>query len=789
MHIVNDVVKMFVKYMNSVRGIVSISDIHLSVIYILYGLHKNYPVAIDDKSAFRFYCENDRLHDDLIDYITNVNVPSFFLHELYEGLSELACDFFDEYYVSMISEINKEISTRTGRSEGDFITPEELSALIAYYLDKEGCKSIFDPFCGTANIIHYLQTPNEELYFSGQEINRYVSLLARVNVEARIGSDFGINCTDSLKEWNNDHFDAVCSCPPLGMIITEQSLQDEYRKSRVTLEEILFDRAYHKNSAKVVVLLDLLGFTFRDGNDRLLRQSLVESNFLDTIIALPSNLLFGTSLPCILMICKVDREKGQPIVFIDAKNFVTGDSKIKRQFDINSFIGEIESNYSKCIYNVPLDKIRELKYNLNPSLYIHSIELKEGQSAYPLNKLMNLEEGVRMEIFPSDKVVNSSLMSTDFIQVLLNANKSTLERNPKEGYKYRAYSPDGKKYILNFTIGGENKFYLHDSNEPFFCASGIKVFSVNEEIVTPKYLLSVLLSSPAVLNSRMNLMAFQNYTFVIDCMQQQKALVDSRLIQHHARMQRLQETEAQRLGVKQNVSDLEHMLGSTQQKLNNIIDRLTRITPDNKKYPEIVKQLKDNMEYMNRIIHYNNTSIEEESLNIQEHDFWDYIEKYISSWGNYGGNYFKIHISNYVTEKFNISFDKALFTVMFDSVLNNAIRHGFHKRKDYTPENKVEFGFNLEKYREKPYLVISIANNGDPISDDFNINDYITRGRYTSSTGRSGLGGYHVYQVAKGHKGFLALDSNKIWNVIVEILIPVTNVDNNKIMEYEHECI
>ena len=266
-------------------------------------------------------------------------------------------------------------------------------------------------------------------------------------------------------------------------------------------------------------------------------------------------------------------------------------------------------------------------------------------------------------------------------------------------------------------------------------------------------------------------------------------MVDSRLIQYHARMQRLQESEAQRLGVKQNVSDLEHMLGSTQQKLNNIIDRLSRITPENEKYPVIVKQLKDNMEYMNRIIHYNNASIEEESLNIQEHDFCDFIENYLSAWGNYGGNYFRIEILNNVIDNFIVCFDKALFTVMLDSVLNNAIRHGFHKRKDYTPENKVYFELDIEKYKDNPYLVIRIANNGDPISDDFTIDDYITKGRFTSDTGRSGLGGYHVYQIVKGHKGYLALDSNKVWNMIVVILIPVTNVETKNIVEYEHECI
>ena len=788
---VKEVVKMILDFMNAERGVHSIIDMHLPVIYVLYGIHKNYNVT-SNIFKFKFDCKDDKLHDDLYECSRMIIPRDHFLHldKLYRELSIISRDFFEDNYISILCELNKEISSVAGRNKSDFYTPEELSALIAYYLDKEGCKSIFDPFCGTASIIHYLQSPKDELHFEGQDINPEVSLLARVNVEAHTGSDNGIKCTDSIKEWNNGHFDAVCSCPPFGLKIPEETLsENEFRLGRVILENIIFDRAYHLNSANIVVLLEPLGFSFREGSEKWLRRGLVESYFLDTIIALPSNLLFGTSIPCILMICKSGREQGQSVTFIDANDYITGDSKIKRQFDINSFIGEIESNDPKCTFNVSLDKIREFDYNLNPSLYIHSFKYKDGQRVLPLNKLINLEEGIKTELFPSDKVVNSSLMSSNFIQVLLNANKSTLEKNLREKNKYRTFYPEGKKYILNITVGGENRFYLHDSNEPFICASGIKVFSVNEDIVLPKYLLSVLLSNPAVINSRMSLMQFQKYTFVIDCIQQQKALVDSRLIQYHARMQRLQESEARRLGVKQNVSDLEHMLGSTQQKLNNIIDRLSRITPENEKYPVIVKQLKDNMEYMNRIIHYNNASIEEESLNIQEHDFCDFIENYLSAWGNYGGNYFRIEILNNVIDNFIVCFDKALFTVMLDSVLNNAIRHGFHKRKDYTPENKVYFELDIEKYKDNPYLVIRIANNGDPISDDFTIDDYITKGRFTSDTGRSGLGGYHVYQIVKGHKGYLALDSNKVWNMIVVILIPVTNVETKNIVEYEHECI
>ena len=52
-----------------------------------------------------------------------------------------------------------------------------------------------------------------------------------------------------------------------------------------------------------------------------------------------------------------------------------------------------------------------------------------------------------------------------------------------------------------------------------------------------------------------------------------------------------------------------------------------------------------------------------------------------------------------------------------------------------------------------------------------------------------GLGGYHVHQIAKGHNGFLCLDSNKMWNMIVEVLLPIESTEYNDIPAYDNECI
>lgn len=287
----------------------------------------------------------------------------------------------------------------------------------------------------------------------------------------------------------------------------------------------------------------------------------------------------------------------------------------------------------------------------------------------------------------------------------------------------------------------------------------------------------------------MPLSCYMKLPVVIDSLDIQRELVNKEIQQFNQKVDAEREADAKRLGVKQNVSDLEHMLGSTQLRISKIITRLENATPSSENYHHLVKSIKDNVEYMNRIIHYNNASIDSESFNMKDGDIATFINNYVDAWNNYGGEYFELSVQNLLQDDIKMSFDKTLLTVMFDSILNNAIRHSFHKRKNYTKHNVVQIGLSVVEHNGLPYVLLSVSNNGDPITDGFTIEDYISRGRYTASTGRSGLGGHHVYQIVKGHKGFLYLDVNKVWNMIVEVLLPIESTISNDIPAYDKECI
>ena len=315
------------------------------------------------------------------------------------------------------------------------------------------------------------------------------------------------------------------------------------------------------------------------------------------------------------------------------------------------------------------------------------------------------------------------------------------------------------------------------------------VFRINEDNVSPDYLAYILTTDPIVKQKTLSLKNLMQMMFVIDDKKKQKQIVDSLLRQYDEEMRLVRETEAKRLGIKKNISDLEHMLGTTQIRIEEIISMLYDMTPGDISYQKTVKALKDNFEYMNRVIKYSNSNISADQMNLKAGVISEYIMGYTDGWRNYGGNYFRLEVVDNLPKGLTVVFDRVMLTVMLDSILSNAIRHGFHKRKNYTEDNRVEISLDVVKKAKKPYVLIKVSNNGDPMAEDFTIKDFVSRGRYSPETGRSGLGGYHIHQIATGHGGFLFIDSTKVWNMIVEVLIPITGEADETMEEYEHECL
>ncbi|EFF41734.1 N-6 DNA Methylase [Mycoplasmopsis alligatoris A21JP2] len=85
----------------------------------------------------------------------------------------------------------------------------------------------------------------------------------------------------------------------------------------------------HLSSSGSAAIVEFPGVLYRCGAEKDIREYLVKENLIDTIVKLPNNLFFGTSIyTCILLLRKNKNEQG--IFFVDAsKEFIKNGKKNK----------------------------------------------------------------------------------------------------------------------------------------------------------------------------------------------------------------------------------------------------------------------------------------------------------------------------------------------------------------------------------------------------------------------------------------------------------------------------
>ena len=759
-------------------------------IYILYGIHKQYKVVKNEDGSFYFAGKNDALLHDLQETLKRYRCPDY-TYDFYCEISKVPSETFEKEYVNILQGCLVNTSIELNREAGAWFSPSEITSLIAYFINKNECHSVYDPFCGMASIIHCLKDCNTQ--FVGQDINKTITLLARVNMEARYGEDKGIICADSIVNWNPNPFDAVVSCPPMGLQLSLDQLAILGKKSNTfssCVPEFYYSQAFESNHAKIAISLEPLSFCF-SSRYKAARHFLVWGNYLDTIILLPPNILYGTSLSCIMVICRRGRKKDSPVRFIHAESFASKlDGFRSHKIEVDRFIKAIEANdESLCVYTNQ-EEIINRGLDLNVELYSYKeIDLKDGQQLKTFGELFsNIDSELRiqtpLEVLDTYKAYPIQSLQTDCVGIWKTESNDLVAMDKRMAKGHRLYHSDGQTTYL---LCDGRKMGLYSGEDDFVCSPLIQVLSVHQDLVTPEYLVYLIVNHPVMKTGGFSIDNIKRIPVAVDNLENQKEIV-AKIKQEYARRKKEeQEAEVARLGVQITQSDLAHMLGTTFVKMNGVIKKLKKFNPDDSDYRKAVKYLDDNYNYLKHCIEYSYSDFSQKSFDHNVQDIVEFVKQYVDGWHNYGSNSFELDIQNDIGDAQQVEFDKTMLTVMLDSILGNAYRHSFGKEK--REGNRVEISLAIVTYQDNPYVLLSIANNGKPFPSNFTLNDYISKGRYSATSGRSGLGGNHVYQIVKKHGGFLYLDSNNKWNVIVEVLLPVSNTNALNIYDYEHECV
>ena len=353
------------------------------------------------------------------------------LAKLMMSIKELKIGKYEDNTIDAFGDAYEYLMTmyaaNAGKSGGEFFTPQEVSELLARIAiidfgskykddkgnivipDKKTVEKVYDPACGSGSLLlkfaKILGKENVKLGFFGQEINLTNHNLSRINMFLHdINFEkFDIAHGDTLLNpvhWDDKPFEAIVSNPPY-------SINWEGDANPILINDERFSPAgvlAPKSKADYAFVMHMLswlssngtasivcfpGVLYRGGAEGKIRKFLVDNNYVDTIIQLPSDLFFGSTISTAIMVLRKNKTENK-IQFIDAsKEFVRLDTKNKLTDDnIDRVVEAVRYKNDKDYFSryVDINDVIEKDYNLSVNTYLETENTDKVIDIKKLNK-------------------------------------------------------------------------------------------------------------------------------------------------------------------------------------------------------------------------------------------------------------------------------------------------------------------------------------------------------------------------------------------------------------------
>ena len=342
--------------------------------------------------------------------------------EVLEG--EVPADVIGDAYIYMIGEF----ASMAGKKAGTFYTPAAVSEIMAQIVNVQPGYRVYDPTCGSGSLLIKAakkQNANQVTIY-GQEVNGSSVAMAKMNMYIHEIRDAKIAWGDTLvnpafkdDDGNLLLFDAIVANMPFskdkwaeGFNPGGEAIGGGKKEFKMKPE---LDR-YHRfdwgvppsSKGDWAFLLHMIkslavggtiaavaphGVLFRGAAEGKIRKKVIEENLLDSVIGLPENLFYGTSIPACILVFKRGRATDD-ILFIDAsKKDENGEPRYikatnqnelgKKHIDIIVNTYRNRKDVEKLAHVATLQEIKDNEYNLNIPRYVDTFEEE---------KLIDIEE-------------------------------------------------------------------------------------------------------------------------------------------------------------------------------------------------------------------------------------------------------------------------------------------------------------------------------------------------------------------------------------------------------------
>lgn len=664
---------------------------------------------------------------------------------------------------------------------GESYIPKELSELVEFLVDKDS-KKILDPFGGRMVFATTLMDKSF-ISFETDEWNWEIGMF-RLAIAGVLEHNKNIYLEGFLSDVN-DKFDAIVTMPPFGITGASHEYLDEWALGR-------FDKLTNEHGQLVTIVP--MSVLFRgskmqvDGpNTKIttIRRDITKNNWLESVIYLPYNIFPTTGVAAVVVVLRKNRKENDKVRFIDASDCFTTKNRLN-VIDLETII----SRYDNCENLISLDEILRNNSSWDLRWYVEQKKnvFGEGYTVVKVCDVMTQLPTVSKFEDKSGYVVNVGDLSDDVI----NYEKKT-EMFTK-GDNLERTSKVVEPVILLSMIRSPKPTYCEASeSNPIFIKNDVVAYRITNSSIYPGFLCMELAKRlkayTGAIIPRLSKYQVLNALIEFPSLDEQRSFVEQKNLFEEAK-KTAQMAKVNELGLREVIESMKneysksiharkHAISQNLSAFSALWNTLYRFKNQNdgrlfdtdivsKSYNRSVADVFDALNERLKVILLQADHIaddEPEWGQTEEIEPDAFIEEFIKTHSDIRFEY--IH-EGYNDEEYNntlkeiemeywakIVFPPKALLRVFENIVSNAVVHGFTDpdRKDY----KILISQQLVDVN---CWIITVSNNGESISDGFDVQKTFEYGYTTkSSEGHSGIGAYQIDELMKKFGGSVEIIS------------------------------
>jgi type I restriction enzyme M protein len=377
--------------------------------------------------------------------IQKLSIPT--LNAVYNQIFSINKSHLRDVYPILFEDSLNRIFNLNKTYAGDIYQPKDLSIFLSKISGTTDNSKVFNPFGGLASFAIHL---NQYKEYYGQELNKNLWALATLRLIANNKINKAkFDLYDSVLHWpnENDKFDLVISIPPLGIQINEKY---KGQKKFHTIQQYLIENGVNSlnENGKLITIVPEGALSGQLLSKNIL-PSIVNSDYLETLIYLPSRFFeFTSARMVILVISKHKKNKGE-IQIIDTNSLCNTNNKNKLNINFDFLYKIIESKLEIPFISklTSYNEVIRNSYNFQ-----HSFKTKSKPLFEIMAKLGEVFNILRSEDITPESYDLVLLLLSLYKEKILKPNALVKDQNIKKEINYAIQNSERNLYNEYWTI-------------------------------------------------------------------------------------------------------------------------------------------------------------------------------------------------------------------------------------------------------------------------------------------------------------------------------------------------